>query len=102
MARFEWFAASLAQTVLMLPQPREGHAVIKRFILSRRGITKINIPHCFPLSSTGSMRLLHTPMRRIEGLCAYVCYLGHSNGKFSKNSAHMTKIGRWGIGAALA
>ncbi len=77
----------------MLPQSREGHMVIKGVVLVTHGIAKIIFPHRFPLSSTGSIRLLYTPMRRIEGLCAEVCYLGHSNGKFSENSAHMTEIG---------
>lgn len=67
--------------------------VIKGFVVVTRGIAKIIIPQRFSLSATGSIRLLHTPMRRIEGLCAEVCYLGHSNGKFSENSAHMTEIG---------
>ncbi len=63
--------------------------VSKRFVLVTRGIDKIKIPHLFLLSSTGSIRL-HAPMRRIEGLCAEVCYLRRSNGKFPNNSAHMT------------
>ena len=92
-ACFGWLVDGVTQTVPMLPQLREGHMVIKAVVFVTRGIAKMIIPHRFPLSSTGSIRLLHTPMRRIEGLCAEVCYLGHSKGKFSENSAHMTEIG---------